>query len=154
VSDGARNLLIAGGMLLVALAAYTAARHWQAGSAVYHRVAADAGCDLRGGPCRREVAGGAVVFAITPADIPLMRPLTMRVEVEDLPVSGVVVEVRGLNMDMGLNRTRLQQLESGVWTGETILPICSQREMKWEAAVRLDADSRSEIPFLFRTSRP
>jgi len=45
-------------------------------------------------------------------------------------------------------------LESGVWTGETILPICSQREMKWEAAVRLDADSRSEIPFLFRTSRP
>lgn len=154
VSDAVRNLLIVCGMLLVALGAYTAARHWQERGDSYQRVASDSGCDLRQGPCRREVAGGTVVFAITPSTIPLMQPLALRVEVQGLEVDGATVELRGLNMDMGLNRTRLAPLQAGVWTGETILPVCSQTEMKWEAAVRIDGDSRLEIPFLFRTSRP
>ena len=53
MSDTARNLLIGAGMLLVALAAYTGARYWQAGTVSYQRIAPDRNCDLRQGPCRR-----------------------------------------------------------------------------------------------------
>jgi hypothetical protein len=56
-------------------------------------------------------------------------------------------------MDMGLNRTLLQGIQDGRWEGETILPICSQRRMQWEAAVRLDGDGRFEVPFVFDTRR-
>ena len=83
-----------------------------------------------------------------------MKPLRITADVEGLAVQNVHVEIRGLNMDMGLNRTRLEETAQGHWEGETILPVCSQRRMEWEAAVRLDADRRVEVPFVFHTVRP
>ena len=65
-----------------------------------------------------------------------------------------MVEIRGLNMEMGLNRTQLTPIGEGSWAGETILPVCSQRRMEWEAAVQLDLEQRYELPFLFHTTRP
>jgi hypothetical protein len=90
-----------------------------------------------------------------PQAVPLMRPLQLAVEAVGLDLRAVAVEIRGLNMDMGLNRTLLKQSQTGRWSGETILPLCSQRQMQWEAAVRLDAEQgRFEVPFLFDTKRP
>lgn len=140
----------------LAAAGYFGARHWQDGEPAYARAEPDRPCDLRSGPCATGLgdAGGELRFVIEPRDIPLMRPLVLRVEVGGIAPAGVEVEIRGLNMDMGLNRTVLQDDGEGVWTGETILPICSQRRMEWEAAVRLQADSWLEIPFRFDTRRP
>ena len=73
---------------------------------------------------------------MTPRDIPLMQPLRIDVRTEGLAARAVTVEIRSLNMDMGLNRTPLVATGNGHWRGETILPICSQRTMEWEAAVR------------------
>ena len=142
------------GAVLMAAVAYGVARHWLAGQPSYARVALVQDCDLRAGACRAEVDDGGVVLAISPTDIPLMQPLTLMVGSEGLEVSEVVVEIRGRNMDMGLNRTRLQRTADGRWHGETILPICSQRRMEWEAAVRLDGATRLEVPFAFHTERP
>jgi hypothetical protein len=147
--------LLAMGFVLVALAAFQLARHWQAREPLYSRVAPAEGCDLRVAPCRQSVAGGVVEFSIVPRVIPLMRPLQIAAGVDGLDVRGVAVEIRGLNMDMGLNRTLLTQSVAGRWDGETILPVCSQRRMHWEAAVLLDAvQGRFEVPFLFHTVRP
>jgi hypothetical protein len=145
-------------MLLVLLSivalAFFGARYWQAAQSGYTRVGTGGECDLRAGACRRGLDGGAITFSITPAGIPLMKPLRIVADVEGLAVHNVLVEIRGLNMDMGLNRTRLEQTAQGHWEGETILPVCSQRRMEWEAAVRLDADGRVEVPFVFHTVRP
>ncbi len=138
-----------------ALAAYFGARHWQDAQNTYQRVEGADGCELRLGSCRFPLEGGGeVAFSIEPASIPLMQTLELAVRVEGLGVDGVQVDIRGLNMEMGLNRTRLQRLEDGRWRGETILPLCSQRRMIWEAAVQLDGAERLELPFRFETLRP
>ncbi|MCB1722639.1 MAG: hypothetical protein KDJ39_02975 [Gammaproteobacteria bacterium] len=141
------------GMILAAVASYTAARWWQERDAGVGRRTPVVECDLRLGPCRRPLDEGAVTLAITPSDIPLMRPLILDVKVEGADVSSVLVEIRGLNMDMGLNRVRLQTAGDGAWRGETILPICSRRRMEWEASVRLDNGAGIEIPYRFITLR-
>jgi len=142
------------GLLLMAALAFYGARVWQSSPAIYTRIAADPGCDLRAGPCRQALAGGRLGFAITPREIPLMQTLRLVVETDGLTVRAVEVEIRGLNMNMGLNRTVLARTADGHWEGETILPVCSQRTMQWEAAVRLDSAARVEVPFLFHTTRP
>ena len=147
--------LMAVGFVLVAAATFGLARHWQSQQPPFARVAAPEGCDLHAGPCRQAVAGAGVVFSIMPQTVPLMRPLQLVVEADGLDARSVAVEIRGLNMDMGLNRTLLAQSQTGHWRGETILPLCSQRRMQWEAAVRLDTEQgRFEVPFLFDTKRP
>ena len=139
-------LLAAGGFLL--------ARYWQAETPAFERVAPGGDCDLRRGPCSQVIGEGRVSFSIEPKEIPLMQTLRLRVRVEGRAAQAVEVDIRGLNMDMGLNRTRLQTSDGSIWEGETILPVCSQRQMKWEAAVRLEADRALEIPFRFFTNRP
>jgi hypothetical protein len=83
-----------------------------------------------------------------------MHTLGLRVSTEGVAIDEVVVEIRGLNMAMGLNRTGLIQAGEGLWSGETILPVCSQRTMQWEAAVQLRGKARHEVPFPFFTTRP
>ena len=140
--------------VVLAVAAFLAARSWQARDATsFERLAAAESCDLRAGPCARRIGEGQVSFEIAPADIPLMKTLTLRVTTSELEVAGTVVEIRGLNMDMGLNRTVLQRDQSGSWVGETILPLCSQRRMEWEAVVQLTMLTPVEVPFRFATRR-
>ena len=139
---------------LIAGGAFFAARYWQAAAPDFVRVEAATDCDLRTAPCRQAVASGWVSFSISPREIPLMQTLSLLVSTEGIEVDEVVVEVRGLNMAMGLNRTRLIQASDGLWSGETILPVCSQRKMEWEAAVQLRAKGRYELPFVFHTTRP
>lgn len=154
VTQGAlrRGALVLGLLVLAALG-YLGARSWQAGGQEFARLQLAADCDLRAGPCRYARGGGVIAFAIEPRTIPLMQPLRLEVATEGLDADEVLVEIRGLNMDMGLNRTRLQRAADGWWRGETILPICSQRQMHWEAAVRLTGRERLEIPFPFSTER-
>jgi hypothetical protein len=144
--------LVLGSLLLMALA-YAAARYWQTETDDFARQTLSAACDLRAGPCRHALGEGVVTLAIAPRSIPLMQPLRLEVDAEGLDVVEALVEIRGLNMDMGLNRTRLTRRADGRWVGETILPICSQRRMEWEAAVRLIGRQRIEVPFPFYTVR-
>jgi len=154
VTQGLKGGLTLVGLLLLVALAYYGGRAWQSSQAAYTRIAPTPACDLRAGPCRQAVAGGHISLAITPHEIPLMQPLRLVLETKGLTVRGVEVEIRGLNMDMGLNRTVLVQTADGHWEGETILPVCSQRTMEWEAAVRLDSAGRVEVPFVFHTTRP
>jgi hypothetical protein len=142
-------------LVLVALAggAFLTARHWQGGETEYRRLNPGAGCELQQGSCLQPVEGGSVRLSISPPDIPLMQTLDMRVELDGLEPRAVAVEIHGLNMDMGLNRTLLQPSGSGAWGGQTILPICTLRRMDWEAVVRLDDGEAVEVAYLFSTWR-
>ena len=135
-------------------AGFVAARYWQSQQAQYERLGGPEDCFLQDGPCAQPIAGGPVQFAISPDSIPLMQTLTLEFDAGELAPTMVAVDIRGLNMDMGLNRTVLALSEDGRWRGETILPVCSQRRMEWEAAVQIEADERLELPFRFSTVRP
>ena len=86
----------------------------------------------------------------------MMKTLELEVRTRGLKIDGVVVDIRGLNMDMGLNRTELSPDAAGGWSGRAVLPVCSRSRMEWEAQVRLrDPGAAFEwlVPFRFDTRR-
>ena len=93
-------------------------------------------------------------FEVAPKGIPLMKPLSLEVALDGIAVDGVQVDIKGLNMGMGLNRTRLAQSSPHVWRGNTLLPVCSKQVMKWEASVWLEVNGEVlAIPHQFETQR-
>lgn len=153
MNAGVRTALILAFVGTMAVGTYFGARAWQESRQAFERIPVG-GCVLVRGHCSQVVGGEPLTLSISPEKIPLMQTLSLRVGVGSRVPEGVAVEIRGLNMDMGLNRTLLRGTGDGGWVGETILPICSQRRMEWEAAVQLDGEQRIEVPFSFQTTRP
>jgi hypothetical protein len=150
-----KTLLAAGLLVLFGLGGYWLARLAPELFPDTRSLEPDPACDLRSGGCTRVLPdGGSLVFRILPPELPLMQPLQLLVELEGREVAGVQVDISGLNMDMGINRTRLEPAGNGRWTGSTLLPICSQQVMLWEAAVWLEDDSGIvSVPHRFETRR-
>ena len=83
-----------------------------------------------------------------------MQSLSLRVALDGIDVDGVQVDIKGINMDMGLNRTRLEKVSPLVWRGTTMLPVCAMQVMEWEASVWLEKDGDVlAIPHHFKTRR-
>ncbi len=127
-----------------------------------HRVNSDAvslppdpSCDLHAGPCTLVLPGRALLrFAIEPRDIPLLKPLRIKVDLDGVEARAVSVEITGRNMDMGFDRVQLLELGAGHFAGDAVLPICSSRRMEWRAMVVLDLRGRGiAAPFDFHTVR-
>lgn len=123
---------------------------------VMETAALDEDCDLRAGPCASQLpGGGSVSFQIQPASIPVMQPLQLEVMLEGAEASAVELDFRGVDMNMGLNRARLDAQADGRFRGEGILPVCMSQRMLWEARVLLKTDrGMVAAPFRFWTVRP
>lgn len=113
----------------------------------------DAACDLRSAACSLPLPGGGMAtFGISPQNIPLLEPLTLEVTVSGMPVQAVEVDFTGVSMNMGYNRSQLQALGKGRYSGNIILPVCVRKRMDWEAAVMLKTDAGTIVaPFRFET---
>ncbi|RMG34394.1 MAG: hypothetical protein D6720_09255 [Gammaproteobacteria bacterium] len=120
------------------------------------RLQADPSCDLRAGPCELAVPGGGRIrFAITPRDIPVGRELKLSVDLEALRADRVVVDIDGVDMDMGLSPYPLQARGGGHFEGPGGLNFCSRGIMEWEAKVTVRRGSEEIIaPFRFITEAP
>ena len=117
--------------------------------------ALDESCDLRKGPCVSELPnGGKVSFSLSPNDIPILRPLKLQVTIEGVDVSSVEVDFVGLGMEMGYNRSALEDDGQNQFTGKAILPVCVRSKMDWEAKVLLKTDKGLLMaPFRFYTTK-
>jgi hypothetical protein len=116
-------------------------------------IAPDPTCNLRMTLCTSVLPKGAKVsFAITPKDIPLLQPLTLEVITEDIKISKVEVDITGLTMDMGYNRTILNKTTKHNFKGSTTIPICIRNKMDWQASVLLQTNQGLiSVPFYFQT---
>ena len=145
-------------LIFVFLAAlgYFAAREWVAPAVEVVTIEQANECDLAAGTCTADLPGGGQLsLEISPRPIPLMQPLRVVARVNGSPLQPSRLDITGLNMEMGLNRTVLAPQGSGRWEGETILPICSQRRMHWQAALALaEGDRQYRLVFRFYTLRP
>ncbi len=112
-------------------------------------------CDLRQAACVNVFPKGeTVIFSIDPKDIPILRPLNLKVETKGITASSVKVDFVGLNMDMGFNRSELKQDTPNKYTGQFTIPICANSRMEWEAQVKLETDKGVMMaPFRFYTIR-
>ncbi len=113
----------------------------------------DASCDLRKGSCTSELPnGGKVSFTISPNDIQILKPLTLKLETEGVEVSNVEVDFVGVGMEMGYNRSKLTEVGKKKFIGKGLLPICVSTRMDWEARVLLQTDGGMVVvPFRFYT---
>ncbi|MEW7978124.1 MAG: hypothetical protein AB2814_12105 [Candidatus Sedimenticola endophacoides] len=116
----------------------------------------DPRCNLRAGACSSRLGEGREVrFGIEPRDIPLIRPLTLRVEARGFDVQGVEVDFSGVDMNMGFNRPRLTRQGDGAYTGTATLPVCVRDVMQWEARVLLRTGAGLvSVPYQFLTAGP
>jgi hypothetical protein len=117
------------------------------------QAALDPNCDLRAGPCTSTLpSGGKVSFGIEPREIPLVKPLQLKVTVEGREVKNAEIDFVGVDMNMGYNRPKLAAQGGGAFTGDGILPVCVRDAMEWEARVMLNTDSGLvSAPFRFIT---
>jgi hypothetical protein len=100
-------------------------------------------------------SGSRVSFAIEPHEIPLVKPLRLRVEIQDLEAQQVEVDFSGVDMNMGFNRFKLSRTGEGEFTGEGILPICVRDAMEWEAKVLVTTPrGLTAAAYRFITVRP
>jgi hypothetical protein len=116
-------------------------------------IAIDPSCNLRTAMCTSVLPKGAKVsFAITPKEIPLLQPLTLEVIIKGIKVVKVEVDIAGLNMDMGYNRTTLSAKTKNHFKGNTTIPICIRNKMDWQASVLLQTNQGLiNVPFHFQT---
>ena len=144
------------GVIALGLAAALAYLEWpRLYPPVVARAPLDPGCDLRAGPCRVAFdQGGEVTLSIEPRDIPLVKPLRLRVGLQGLVPDGVEIDFSGLSMNMGFNRVPLAEAGPGSYVGQAMLPVCVRNRMDWEARVLLRTPAGYlEAPFRFDTYR-
>jgi hypothetical protein len=112
-----------------------------------------AGCDPTTTSCEAKGEVGAFSVKFGPGLTPLVPfPLEVRVGEGMGEVRAVIVELTMTGMDMGLNRYRLSQTGSGVWTGKVTLPVCTSGRLDWVATVSLDGEQRRwQARFPFRS---
>jgi len=150
-----RSFVFALVAVLSAVSAYFAASYWQSQRQV---AVLNAGvpCDLGEGPCKHALPGGGqLTVELTPRPVPLMETVRVSVEVAGTAMLPSHIEITGLNMEMGVNRVALEPTSETRWEGETIIPICSQRQMHWRSALLLQSGSElRRIDDEFYTLRP
>ncbi len=141
--------------LFLAAIGYFFARYMVGGEASVVQLPPD-GCDLAVEACERALGDGSVLrLSVKPRPIELMQPLEVEVQHQGEGWTPLRLDITGLNMEMGLNRTSLMPDGEGRWRGETILPICSQRRMHWQAALVLQGPEEVvQILHEFHTERP
>ncbi|WP_297528568.1 hypothetical protein [Thiohalobacter sp.] len=113
----------------------------------------EAGCDAAAGPCGAEGEALSIRFRLGAP----VRPLS-RFDIElvaEGPSAGRIAQVEVwfemADMDMGLNRYRLDARGKGRWTGAAMLPVCTSGRSDWRARVRVaEAQRTYEAVFPFR----
>jgi len=92
-----------------------------------------------------------VELAINDQALVLMKSLTARVNLGGLEADLIEMKVTGLNMDMGSNVFQFKAQDQ-MYKTTFILPICSRKDMHWQAQVRIKhGDAWLEINYYFST---
>lgn len=107
-------------------------------------------CDLGKTACTLVLPeGGTIELAISPHPIPSLKPLKLLAIARNAEVRQIEIDFAGVDMKMGFNRPKLENLGDGRFSGQANLPVCITGKMPWEATVLIDI-GRSTIAAPFR----
>ncbi len=100
-------------------------------------------CDAANETCRISAEGISVSLTLGPDVKPLvMFPINLTFEGSGRISPDVVVDFQMQDMDMGVNRYRLQPSSPSVWEGEAMLPVCTVSRMDWIVIVEFMLDEQ------------
>lgn len=111
----------------------------------------DPACNLQQQACNVSLpGGGSLQLDVGTRPVPLIRPFDIMVTLDGVKASRVMVDLAGVDMDMGLNRPQLTEQAPGRFSGSATLPVCVTGRMVWQATVLLDtATGTIAAPFRF-----
>ena len=112
-------------------------------------------CDLHVNACTTILEdGNAVTFSIEPKTIPLMKPLTFRVQTFGIDDETLALSIYATNMNMGLHTFTMKKISNNLYEAEGILPTCIVGNMIWRAEIVIDRPTQSiGAAYLFQTGR-
>jgi len=115
----------------------------------------DKTCNLNINECRSAIENkGEIIFSITPRPIPLVSNLSLTVKSNLKSILQVMVDFKGMDMDMGPNRVVLKANNNGDFHGKGMLPVCIRRSMNWQAFVYIKtSDGLYMAPYIFETHK-
>jgi predicted nucleic acid-binding Zn ribbon protein len=91
------------------------------------------------------------LVALTVDKVPMSAtPMVFTTRLEGFEAESVVLDFQGKEMFMGINQTDMHQIEPGVWSIQTELPVCTTGRMVWHATVLIhEADRDYPIKAIF-----
>jgi len=89
-------------------------------------------CDLSKGQCQIVTAEGDISVSVAPSPIGVMSKHQIQVSTQNGFFVPEVLEVTGLEMEMGLTRVGFRSVGVQASSTALILPICTQNEMHWQ----------------------
>lgn len=113
------------------------------------------GCNLHTGPCSSYLSSGErIKLTIEPKPIPVIKPITIKVDIQGIKPLSVEVDFSGVDMNMGYNHVNLESQSEGVFIGQGVLPVCIHDTMSWEAKVLVQTENGLiSAPYRFATSK-
>lgn len=149
-----RQLCKAVASVLVILATSQGCDKWRQPPITTGRVL-DPSCHIDATACEAVFGDGTMVnLSIEQSPPRPLEPLDFHVRVTGMDPGAVSVELVGITMNMGPNRTALMSAGNGVYQGQGMVPVCIRDRMEWQAIVRLETRARVyEVPFRFDVSR-
>lgn len=113
----------------------------------------DAACDLHRNACGAALPGGGrIELSLLPHPIPNVQPIQAEVRVAGAQARKVTLDLAGEKMNMGVNRTELEDKGNGLFTGTTSLPVCVTGAMAWRATLVVEtARERISVPYRFES---
>lgn len=94
-------------------------------------------CDLHTGPCEAVLGERRVTLSLSPGPLQSMQPIHVEVALAGIEAQGVLLDLQGLDMYMGINQTLLQPAASGQWQGQTEIAVCATGKMTWRAQLTI-----------------
>jgi len=112
-------------------------------------------CDLNERACAAVLpSGGQVLLDLEPRPMPTLKPLAVTLQLTGQDPEWVELDLAGVEMYMGFNRTRLERVEPGRYQGEAVLPVCASEAMTWAATVLPEGEAEpGQVQFRFVTRR-
>ncbi|WP_325894580.1 hypothetical protein [Grimontia sp. NTOU-MAR1] len=105
-------------------------------------------CTLSSTPC---LFNNAKVSMASNTAAPLI-PTKVSVEVTGATPNYLMIELQGVEMNMGTYKIKLSSVGDNLYQGELMLPICMEDEMTWRGAIKSSDDSIS-LPIDVRMAR-
>ena len=117
-----------------------------------HSLAYDPECNLNQAACRTAILDrGAIYFSIEPNPIYGASPLVFELKGEGIGLQSAVLNLSGLDMNMGSYRFELESNGTGGFTTTGNLPVCVRNQMQWKAELRLNTREHGlvQLPYIF-----
>ncbi|HEA26563.1 MAG TPA: hypothetical protein ENH92_05510 [Ectothiorhodospiraceae bacterium] len=110
-------------------------------------------CQTAGFPCKVKLkGGGSVQLTISPQPVEVMKPLEVRIKLNQVTAKRVSAQFNGVGMNMGMNRYIFNEESNGTFLATVTLPVCIRNRMEWDAEIHLETKQGIIIaPYKFET---